>query len=312
MSSYTFTVDTTPMAHSVDSAKGHINGVNGAVVAMQTAVIATERQASQKICDNVDNGFFTLMKSQISQKAAAAYSEMQSKQMILVQLAKALDGVKRQMENDYNMITKRYTKLFGSLNRALETRIRELDRPAMKLADSKRNVVFDRLKDDSSALFSVSGEALPLAQTAISGKLKGKTREAMRTLFESIDDNLSYSVKVDSILQKNDSDFAGNSDTRFIPVIFSVTDSLLNRNDQIENVYTAKTEVWQNTTPIVSEVSKAQDSYKWGPSAAAEKAKVRKEFIVLCEKESKDERMSKEIIRMFEGSEWEECKNGLL
>jgi hypothetical protein len=63
-----------------------------------------------------------LVKSQISRKAVAAYTEMASKQGILLQLAKALDRVKRQMEDDFNMITRRYAKLFNSLNNLLTWR----------------------------------------------------------------------------------------------------------------------------------------------------------------------------------------------
>jgi len=311
MATFNFTVDTTPMADSVDSASRQLNGVTGAVTAMQAAVIATERQASKTICENVDNGFFMLIKSQLSQKAVAAYTEMESKQIALLQLAKALEGVKRQMENDFQMITRRYAKLFGSLNKALETRIKELDRPAMQLADIRKKMVFDKLKDDSSILFNISDEALPVAQTALSGKLKQKTREAMQTLSGSVEENLSYTDKVDSILIKNENSFSGNSDQHFIPVIFSVADSFLNPGDHIENVYTAQVDVWQNTAPVISGVSHAQNEFNWVPLDMDEKERIRREFIAFCEKEQHEERLSKEIVRLFEESVWEECKNGL-
>jgi hypothetical protein len=308
MADFRFDVDTTPMAHSVDSTRGHLNGVTAAVTAMQAAVIASEHQASKTICENVDNGFFMLVKSQISQKAVAAYSEMESKQIALLQLAKALDGVKRQMENDFNMIAARYAKLFGSLNKALETRIKELDRPAMQLAEIRKRMVFDKLKDDSSVLFNISSEALPLAQTALSGKLKQKTRDAMQTLSESVEENLSYADKVDSILVKNENDFSDDSCQCFIPAIFLATDSLLNPGDHIENVYTAQTGVWQNTAPVVSRIGLVHSDLNWTPSDADEKKRIRGEFIALCEKELREERLSKEIIRLFDDSVWEECK----
>jgi len=299
------------MADSVNSASRHLNGVTGAVTAMQAAVIATEMQASKAICDNVDKGFFTLIKSQMSQKAVAAFTEMESRQISLLQLAKALDGVKRQMENDFHMITKRYAKLFGSLNKALETMVKELDRPAMQLAEIRKRIVFDKLKDDSSVMFNISAEAIPIAQTALSGKLKRKTRDAICTLSGSVEENLSYSDKVDSILVKNENNFPGATDRRFIPVIVSVADSLLNAGDRIENVYTAKTDVWQNTAPIVSEVGRSQNDFDWTPAHGDEKERVRKEFIAICEKEPTDERLAKEIMRLFDGSTWEECKDGI-
>jgi effector-binding domain-containing protein len=134
-------------------------------------------------------------------------------------LTKALENVRRQMEGDFNMITRRYAKLFQSLNEALETRVKELDRPAMQLAGTRKNMVFDKHKDNSSMLLSISDEVLPLVQTALSGKLKQKTRDAMRTLAESVYENHSYSEKVGSILMKNQNDFSDHTDLCYLPAL---------------------------------------------------------------------------------------------
>jgi hypothetical protein len=312
MADFQFNVDTRPMADSVDGARGNINGVTVAVTAMEAAVIATERASAKKICENVDNGFYMLVKSQISQKAVAAYTEMTSKQITLLQLAKALDNVKRQMEGDYSMITRRYAKLFQSLNKALETRVKELDRPAMQLADLRKKMIFDKHKDDSSALFSISEEALSIALTALSGRLKQKTRDAIHTLAEAVYENRSYSEKVDSILVKNEADLSDDMDLQYVPAIYSATESLLNQDDTIESVYTAQTEVWQNTAPVVSEINRINSGLSWLPLASEEKALIRKEFIVLCEKgqaaDESEERVTKEMIRLFDESAWEDCK----
>jgi hypothetical protein len=303
MADLQFNVDTTPMANSVDSARSHINGVTVAVTAMEAAVIIAERNASKKICENVDNGFYMLVKSQISQKAVAAYTEMTSKQITMLQLAKALDNVKKQMESDFNMITRRYAKLFQSLNKALELRVKELDRPAMQLAEIKKTVVFDKLKDDISLLFNISNEALPFAQTALAGKIKQKTRETLLTLSDSVNEDVSYGEKVESILVKNNNDFSGDSDIRCLPAVFCVTDSLLNQNDSIENVYTADS--WQNAAPIIAELNRIHDDLSWGALDSEEKNNIRREFLKLCENESNDDRLVKETIRLFDESSWE-------
>jgi len=308
MASFQFNVDTTPMANSIDNTRVTLNGVTVAVTAMEAAVIATEKQASKTICDKVDEGFYMLVRSQISQKAVAAHTEMTSKQITLIQLAKALENVKRQMENDFHLIAKRYAKLFNSLNKALEIRVKELDRPAMHLADVRKSIVFDKLKDNSSMVFSISNEALPITQTALSGKLKQKTKDTMNTLSESVNEDKTYSEKVDSILVKGDNDFSAGANISYIPAAFLVSDSLLNAGDFIENVYTVKTDIWQNTTPIVSEINRVCKDLNWSPSKTEEKALVRKEFIALCEKDSTDDRVLKEMIRLFDESAWEDCK----
>jgi hypothetical protein len=304
MADLRFEVNTSPMAQSVDSVKGHVNGVTTAVVAMEAALIATERQASETICKNVDNGFYVLIKSQISQKAVAAYTEMTTKQMTLLQLVKALENVKRQMEADYNMISARYAKLFQSLNKALETRVRELDRPAMKLAEIRKSIVFDKLKDESSLLLSSSGEVAAVEQFALSGKLKQKTRDTLKALSGSITEDQSYSEKVDGILSGEKAGF------RYIPAICSVTESLLNPNDYIENVYAPQSDAWQNAAPVASEISRVSGDLSWGANGE-EKLSVRKEFVSICENEIADKRLSEEIIRLFDESSWEVCENEL-
>ena len=62
-------IDTTPMADEIRTVSNHIEGTTTAVVAMQTAVVLAEKQAAETVCRNVNRGFYTLMRSQISQKA---------------------------------------------------------------------------------------------------------------------------------------------------------------------------------------------------------------------------------------------------
>jgi hypothetical protein len=316
MARYDFTVDTSPMAQTVDTVRSHVNGVTVAVTAMETAVIAAERSASKNICENVDKGFYTLMKSQLSQKAVAAYTEMTSKEAILFQLAKALDGVRNQMQGDYNMICRRYHKLFRSLNKALETRIRELDRPAMKIAEIKKSLVFDRIKNDSSLLFSAAEETLSVSQTAASGKLKQKTSDAIKTLYESAVESRSYNDKLKSIFFKesdrtDDRPVSADGDCYFLPVIFSSAESFLNSNDAIENIYTAQTDQWRNSGPVIAELDRMQAGLNWIALTADEKETIKKEFVRFCEEDNPDERTGREIMRLFEETSWEVLKNEL-
>jgi hypothetical protein len=313
-----FEVDTSPMARTVDSVRGHVNGVTVAVTTMEAAVIAAERNASRTICENVDNGFYILVKSQISQKAVAAYSEMNSKAGILNQLLKALDNIRNQMQADFNMICRRYNKLFQSLNKALETRIRELDRPAMRLAEIKSSLVFDRLKNDSSMLVSAAEETISIGQFAIGGRLKQKTRDTMRTLYDSTVESRSYNEKLESILVRKEAGTSGppreprekpasKGDYSFLPVVFSSTESLLRSGELIDTVYTAQADILQNPARIVTELKQVQDSLNWTALQDADKERIKKEFISFCESGGSDERLNKEIIRLFDESSWEEA-----
>lgn len=74
MADFNFTVDTTPMANQINSVSHHVDGVTASVVAMKTAVISAEKDAANKICGNVNRGFFSMMQAQITQKIAQCTS----------------------------------------------------------------------------------------------------------------------------------------------------------------------------------------------------------------------------------------------
>ena len=114
MANFSFTVDTDPMAHEISSVSQRVDMTSAAVVTMQTAVIVAEKEAADHVCENVNYGFYTLMHSQISQKIAQLTSTVESKLIEMGQQAAALQNLKKRMERDYNMISNRYGKLFGS------------------------------------------------------------------------------------------------------------------------------------------------------------------------------------------------------
>ena len=65
MATFNYTVDTKPMAEEISSVSRHVNVTTGAVVAMQAAVIIAEEKAANHVCNNVNKGFYSLIRSQI-------------------------------------------------------------------------------------------------------------------------------------------------------------------------------------------------------------------------------------------------------
>ncbi len=127
MANFSFTVDTQEMAEGLYSVAPHIDGATGAIVSMQTAVIMAEQRAAEDICGNVNRGFFSLIRSQISQKIAICRSQVEARLLELRDQSQKLLSVKATMQHDFQMIAVRYTKLFRSLDTALLSRIYELD-----------------------------------------------------------------------------------------------------------------------------------------------------------------------------------------
>ena len=105
-------VDTTPMADELRSVSKHVMGTTAAVVAMESAVIAAENASADKVCKNVNRGFFALLQSQISQKIANKQSRVEALLMKLAQQKRQLLGIKANMEREYGRITERYLRIF--------------------------------------------------------------------------------------------------------------------------------------------------------------------------------------------------------
>ncbi len=165
-------VDTQPMANEINTVSTHINGTTAAVVGMRAAVIQAEEAAAEHVCDNVNKGFYTLIHSQISQKIAKLQSEVDSHIMKLNQLRKQLLSIKSRMERDYNMISRRYVKLFNGLNKNLEQRVFELDRPTIEFSVKEVNTISNRTKLLTATVPVSQTESLSISQQIIASNMK--------------------------------------------------------------------------------------------------------------------------------------------
>lgn len=200
MANFNFTVDTQEMAHTMSQVAPHVDGTTAAVVSMQTAVIIAERKASEKICDNVNRGFFGLIRSQISQKLAMYKSQIDAKLMELLYQSKELSSIKGRMERDFQMITSRYMKLFRSLDAALFTRVHELEKPLIEFA--RRDV--QQLQNRAISLQAIIPihqlESISTAQSMAISQTKASTTRAIGAVGGFIGEAKHQKTLVDSML----------------------------------------------------------------------------------------------------------------
>lgn len=165
-------VDTHPMAQSINSVKKHIDGTTAAVVGMKVAVLKAESDAADSVCANVNRGFYTLIRSQITQKMAALRSQVDSHLMQLNQQRKQLKGIRTRMEHDYSNISQRYLKLFTSINRNLRQRVTELDRPVMDFATKDMEKINNRTTRLAATVPVGQEESVRSSQRIVASNLK--------------------------------------------------------------------------------------------------------------------------------------------
>ena len=234
MAEFSFRVDTDPMAKSVDQVSRHVNLTTEAVAAMQSAVILSQQQAADEICDNVDRGFFYLIRSQVTTKMAENFSVLSAKLVSLMEMGKALTAQKDRMESDVARLQREYAKTFNSLNRALERRVFELDKYAAKLAQDKKSLITDRLLKQVSESVFYERDTSSTARMAFTARIRNKTSKALMDIGNNITENETYKSRLASILEEQ---HEADSSEECIPVMYVVQSSMSAQNATISKVF---------------------------------------------------------------------------
>jgi len=303
MADFNITVDTSPMARSLDVVNSNVSGVTASVVAMESAVVIAQEQAAQNICHNVDTGFYILMKSQFDQKIAAVSSKMLSQMQLMESFKNDIDKIMLIMQDDYERIKQRYMKHFNSLDKALETRIHELDKRAYEIS---RNYKLSQFKTGSEVIKAIcyNDDTQLLNVKQMSAIVKSKSSKSIGVMANDVIDQLNYTDSVKSILKDVTSDSA---ESEFIPVIFTETDSMMSEDSSIKNVITTQEADFVNNPRFLNQLKEASDTFEWKEINDAEYEPIKNSFQSRVNSEISDERVAKEMIRLFGESKWAEA-----
>jgi len=224
-------VDTNSFDRSVSHVNGNVDLLTGAVVATETAEIESKLRNSVKVGDTIVNGFFSYIRSEISQQITELSQNIDSHLMHLKELAKSCIDKKKQMEGDFFRISGRYVKIFDDLNNELSNRIYELDKPAFVFKKETDNQKIRTSSNDLVNTVTICGIESSDLQTKIGASIAKK--RALDTLNKSKvflwqQKKLNLTIK-QSMLNES------KSSSIFAPCCFVETN---NANNQIDkNIY---------------------------------------------------------------------------
>lgn len=227
-------LDTAPMAQSIDTVSNHVVATTAAVAAMQTAIIATQKKTSDEICENVDRGFFNLIRSQVSSKKAKYFSDMNASFTLLMQYSKSLSALGNRMEEDVARLQRQYYKVFHGLDKALENRITELDRDAINIGRHRCALFSDRaVRNIPDVVFSEKDSAGTngLIQSAC---LKQRTSGALSAIDNNNQTTESYKNHVATLMRK---EVVDTQSEVYMPVICARTESQITAGSLLDVVY---------------------------------------------------------------------------
>ena len=304
MADFNITVDTQPMANTLDYVSSNVQDVTTSVVAMQSAVVIAQQEASKQICKNVDTGFFVLMKSQFDQKIAAVSSEMLSSMQLMETFKKDIDKIMVIMQDDYERIKARYLKHFSSLDSALETRIHELDKRAYEIS---KNYKMSQFKNGSEVIKAIcySDDTQLLNVKQANAIIKSKSARSITVMASDVIEQQKYSDSVQSILK--DIDFEKPRE-EYVPVIFSETDSMMSEESTVKNIITSTEAPFSTNSKYLNQLRDNSESFLWKEVKDSEFEPIKTSFQQKVSSDVTDERVAKEMLRLFDESKWSETE----
>ncbi len=290
-------VDTTPMADVVNSISGHVVGTTSAVTAMQVAVIASEKEAADNICKNVDRGFFGLIRSQVSAKVAKHFTEMNAKMMLLMEFSKSLANMQARMEADVSRLRRQYYKIFHELDKALENRVFQLDSDVMNLARARKALITERILTDISESICSERDTTNTAQLAFSARLRKKTHAALNQVGTNILENCEYNRQMSQLLDRQE---ANELQNEYVPIAYSIEQSMVASNSSFAQVFLPSYLGKKEGEMMRQGVMNSFDTLATAERNGEEQGEVRKEFISLLQNTNLDPRIAKTMYSLYE------------
>ncbi len=214
-------VNTDPFDRSVGNCNGNVKLLTGAVVATESAQIASIRENSRRVGQTIVNGFFKTISSEISQQIMELTTRLDALLLHLRSLGQRCVEKQEQMERDYQRLASRYSKTFDDLNKELENRIYELDRPTFNFKQQSDAQALRSTSDDLVGAVTVSGAESAAVQARISAS-RAKN-QANKTICQA-DKYLICQKNLEQTINKSAQSQAYEG-TYYMPVAYMLTES---------------------------------------------------------------------------------------
>ncbi len=292
-------IDTSPMAAEIQSVSHHLQGTTAAVITMQGAVIAAENSSANKVCRNVNRGFFTLMQSQISQKIANKQSRVEALLMKLAHQKRLLLGIKNTMEREYGRISERYLKVFTSINKNLEQSVRQLDQPVFEFVTKHMATLSNRMYMLPSWVVLSQNEGVSQSQQVLVSKIKRNAQQALSESTDFLSQIADQCVTTRKVLVSNP--YGNENRVCLIPIIVFETIS--------DTSVVSKTNIYMpsNLTPqYVNQIDNTLNepkSLSWSRGGKPEQ--VTEEFGKMVDNSNLSTRIKSTIMKMYSTSNFE-------
>lgn len=286
-------LDTEPMASSMDTVSKHVGMTTTAVAAMQTAVIAAEKESSDKVCQNVNRGFYSLINSQLTSKKARYFTEMNARFSLLLQYSRSLQKAVKRLEEDVNRLQKQYYKIFHGIDRSLERRIAELDNASIELGKIRKTLITDQTVRNIGGTLITGKDGDGLTSLIVTANLKDKTGKAIDSITRNVKDNKNYKRDVDQLIDDKSTD---EEKKICVPVLIAEEQSQVDRNASVTKVSAPDILDPRSNSLLQQKVMEGKQSYQNNVHSD----QVRSAFMNLLNQSGLDQKTSETIRDLYE------------
>lgn len=300
---FDYTVDTRPMANSLNDVKNSVNALNGVVAAMEAAVISAEEKAARSVCNSVDAGFYGLIASQISQKIAHVEPSVISGQQLLLTIKKDMCKIQSNLEKDYNRCLRSYGAIFKQIDKSTKEHLLALDKEAFNLMELFRKQCIKRQSDRSAFMLVMDNDVNHVRQL-------GAQTHVMDNAKTGITDVSAYKDEYDLLEKKQDA-LAGNKKVESeevlnVPALYMDYDDV-NGDSQKMDVHLVSGIKESSASRIKNKIAMDMTSNSWDEMSLEEKNLLKQDVKTLCAKHNCNERIQNEINRLMDESAIEVC-----
>ncbi len=217
-------VDTQNFDQSVMGTNHSIDALTGALAAMDAAQCATIAETSEQISNRIVDGFFSLIKSDLSVQKSENRGLLQSRFALLLELSKDVADKHTRMESDVARLKRHFSTLFSDMDEDLKKRIAELDRDVFFLAENVHSELIDqRLKDDVTLAIGQLEDTSRSNAFLTTAHIKKKISDVFGTILQTLVNSQKYKEITSQIIESKSSD---GIETQYVPLVFSIKRSV--------------------------------------------------------------------------------------
>ena len=212
----TIDVDTDVFDASISHCNNAVNGLTTAVVATEAAQVESKRKTSMQIAAAIVKGFFEYVGADLSQKMKELASKCESLFFALMGHKENCLSKSKQMQEDYNRISKRYSKVFEDLDKETISRIEILDKPTFHFANVAQTVVNRSSSTELLGISTISANESLKLETILSCS---HVKQQANTLIAKANDYLQGIYRLNNSVRDMLYDISEGRDI-LIPILF--------------------------------------------------------------------------------------------